>query len=310
MKNKEKSFLSAVVYVYNDVDVLRYFLSKLMETLENNFEKFEIICVDDASSDNSADCVKEFKNMTDKGIISIVSMSYHQGLELSMNAGLDMAIGDFVFEFDTAYMDYPIELIMDVFHRSLEGYDICSAGNKKQKFTSSLFYWVFNKNAKIEKHIVSETFRVLSRRSINRIQSMSVSTPYRKALYANSGLKTDIIFYKASSKIKINKRKKVLNSERRETAFSSIILFTDIAYRISLIISTIMMLLTVSGVIYTIVIFILKKPIAGYTTMMLILTSAFFAVFGILAIIIKYLSVLIDLVFKKKRYTISSVEKL
>ncbi len=37
--------------------------------------------------------------------ISVINMSYFHGLELSMNAGMDMAIGDFVFEFDNTCLD-------------------------------------------------------------------------------------------------------------------------------------------------------------------------------------------------------------
>ena len=44
-----------------------------------------------------------------------------------MNAGVDLAIGDFVFEFDTVCMDYKTELLMQVYRRSLEGFDIVSA---------------------------------------------------------------------------------------------------------------------------------------------------------------------------------------
>lgn len=58
-----------------------------------------------------------------------------------MNAGRDMAIGDFVYEFDDINPDYPPELIRDVYDRMLSGYDIVAASCKgKIKLTSRLFY--------------------------------------------------------------------------------------------------------------------------------------------------------------------------
>lgn len=51
--NKEKNFISAVVYVYNQETQIYRFLELVNETLRNSFEKYEIICVNDASTDGS-----------------------------------------------------------------------------------------------------------------------------------------------------------------------------------------------------------------------------------------------------------------
>lgn len=59
MENKEKNFISAVVYVHNDEEKLKVFLNELINTLENNFEKSEIICVNDASEDSSVALIKK-----------------------------------------------------------------------------------------------------------------------------------------------------------------------------------------------------------------------------------------------------------
>ena len=45
--NKEKNFISAVVYVYNQETQIYRFLELVNETLRNSFEKYEIICVND-----------------------------------------------------------------------------------------------------------------------------------------------------------------------------------------------------------------------------------------------------------------------
>lgn len=63
-------------------------------------------------------------------------------------AGTDLAIGDYVLEFDTVEMDYPSSLIMDIYMESLKGYDIVSASPaRRQKFTSAFFYKIFNMGA-------------------------------------------------------------------------------------------------------------------------------------------------------------------
>jgi len=74
--------------------------------------------------------------------------------------------------------------------------------------------------------------------------------------------------------------------------------------------SLIMALFTILVAIYTIIIFINNEPVQGWTTTMLFLSFAFCGLFIILTIIIKYLEIIIELIFKKKNYTIESIEKL
>ncbi|MDR1565293.1 MAG: glycosyltransferase, partial [Oscillospiraceae bacterium] len=144
MLDKKKSFISAVVYVCNNSDVIEEFLQKLSETLKENFEKFEIICVDDASHDNSAELIKKQGSQLGSNALSIVKMSCYQGLEAAMHAGVDLSIGDFVFEFDSAHMDYPQGLIMEVYEKCLSGFDIVAAGTASNRISSKIFYRVYN----------------------------------------------------------------------------------------------------------------------------------------------------------------------
>lgn len=113
--NKEKNFISAVVYVYNQETQIYRFLELVNETLRNSFEKYEIICVNDASTDGSIKEIKRYASTVKGNVISILNMSFYQGLELSMNAGVDLAIGDFVFEFDLPHASYSSNLIIDVY---------------------------------------------------------------------------------------------------------------------------------------------------------------------------------------------------
>ena len=55
MANKEKNFVSAIVYVHNAESRIESFLSTVLEVLETNFEHSEIICVNDKSDDKSVE---------------------------------------------------------------------------------------------------------------------------------------------------------------------------------------------------------------------------------------------------------------
>lgn len=311
MDNKEKNFVSAVIYVHNAQQRIAKFLRAIIEVMEANFEHSEIICVNDSSDDDSLSVIKKVSEDASKTSISVVNMSYFHGLELAMNAGMDMAIGDFVFEFDNTNLDFEGAVIMQIYEHSLEGYDIVSASpDKREKFTSKLFYRVFDQFANISYKLSTESFRVLSRRVINRISSMNKSVLYRKALYANCGLKTDNIVYHVKEIGGVNFTDKKEKNYRSGLAVDSLILFTEVGYRFSMIMTMLMMIMSLFVIAYTIITYFMVNPVAGWTTTILFLSVCFFGLFGILTIIIKYLQLLVDMVFKRKHYSFESIEKI
>ena len=310
MLNKEKNFISAVIYVHNAEKRIEKFLRTVLEVLEENFEHSEIICVNDNSQDNSVDVIKKVSQDATISSVSVLNMSYFHGLEMSMNAGMDLTIGDFVFEFDSTVLDFDKEEIMEVYRRSLKGYDIVSASaDKKERFSSRLFYKVFDHFTNLSYKMSTESFRILSRRVINRISSMNKTVPYRKAIYANCGLKTDNLKYTVKN-VENTGIDQMEKKYRSGLAIDSLILFTEVGYRFSMIMTALMMLVSIFMIVYSIVIYATSHPVAGWTTTILFLSIAFFGLFGVLTMVIKYLQLIIDLVFKRKHYSFESIEKL
>lgn len=309
-KNKEQNFVSAVIYVHNAEDRIERFLDMVVEVMERNFEHSEIICVNDSSEDGSLSIIRKISKAAEKTSISVVNMSYYHGLELAMDAGMDLAIGDFVFEFDNTVADFDSSVIMEIYRHSLEGYDIVSASpNRKERLSSRMFYRIFAKFAAVSYRMNTESFRVLSRRVINRVSSMNKTAPYRKALYANCGLKTDCIRYEVTgewSKARDRKEQRY----RMDLAADALILFTEVGYRFSMTMTVVMMLMSIFMTVYSLVTYFVIHPVEGWTTTILFLSVAFFGLFGILTIIVKYLQLLVDMVFKRKHYSFESIEKL
>ncbi|MCL1830986.1 MAG: glycosyltransferase [Oscillospiraceae bacterium] len=304
--NKENVFLSGVIYYRNNLESTIQFIRTVSEVFEQHFSNYEIIIVDDASKADIESSLLDL-NTHITGNITIVRMSYPQGVQAAINAGVDMAIGDFVFEFEQAIEDFSPSLIIDVFRKELEGFDVVSVTpSRGGSLSSKLFYRVFNKGARMQYPLASERFRLVSRRAINRIEAMADSIVYRKAFFKNSGLKCANIEYIPTSRIKGSS----LPEERGRLATDSLILFTDTAYSLSLFMTITMMAVALFSGGYTLLIFILGKPTEGWTTMMLLMSLAFFGVFAILTIVVKYLSVILDLSFSKSRYLVEGIRKL
>lgn len=310
MGNKEKNFASAIIYVHNAEKRIEDFLSSVIKTMIENFEYSEIICVNDSSDDKSLDVIKKTSKKASATSVSVVNMSYFHGLELAMNAGVDLSIGDFVFEFDNTFLDFDPAMIMEIYNHSLKGFDIVSASpDRSERFTSKIFYKVFDHYTDFSYKMSTESFRVLSRRVINLISSMNKTVPYRKVIYANCGLKKDNLKYKPTvgSNVSFDKKEK---GYRTGLAVQSLILFTEMGYRFSKAMTALMMVMSLFMIVYSIVIYATSNPVEGWTTTILFLSVAFFGLFGILTVIIKYLQLVVDLVFKRKQYSFEGIEKL
>lgn len=304
---KEKNYISAVVYLGDENGSAESFINTLCSQLSSRFENYELVFVEDRSRDGTEAEVREALAVLENcPPVTIVHLSLKQGLELAMNAGLDAAVGDFVYEFDSMKLPCQPELIFQAYDTCLEGNDIVSiAPAKNRSLAGGLFYKLFNANAHSRYPLHTDTFRLLSRRAINRVHAITPSMPYRKAAYAASGLKMETIVYQGGA-----------NGATEHTRFTravdSLALYTNVAYRVSFIVAMVMLVLMVAAVVYTVVVYFLPglTVAPGWTTTMLMLTGGFFGVFLLLAFVLKYLSLLVELVFRKQTYLVESVEKL
>ncbi len=310
--SKEQKFISVVVYVYNDEELIKAFLEHVMTRVRDGFDKCELILVDDNSSDRSIDRIHSYfeENPADY-MVSIVKLGLRQGIESAMNIGRDMAIGDYVYEFDDLHTDYPSDIITQAYERCLEGNDIVAVtGEYRVRLTSRCFYALYNHFSHSQYPIGPETFRLLSRRAINRIKSVGRYVPYRKAVYMNCGLKAAHITYDVSSQQRGNYRRGK-RDERMNLAMDSFIYFTDIMERISLWTCVFFGALALGVIVYTIWSFFMDQHLtSGWVSLMGFLSLGFIGIFGIMTIVLRYLGVLINLTYRQQHHMIEDIEKI
>lgn len=303
MINLDDNFISIVAYLHkNDSDVMT-FLQTIEEVLKSNFRKYEYIFVDDGANENVINQIRNFKKRNNS-IIRIIKMGFAQGLEASMNAGIDLAIGDFVYEFDSVLIDYPGKILMDVYHKALEGYDIVATVPQglKCRISTKVFYRIYNLFRKSNEKLSIERFRIVSRRAINRAESYSDVIPYRKAVYSSIGLNKTNIIYISNSK---NNGYRFVDSGKIGTAIDAIVLFTDLAYKASIVLASVLLLIAIIAVIF----YGLYKNSVFWIPYAIIPAFCSCIILFFFAITFKYLEVLLKLVFKKEKYLISDIEK-
>lgn len=302
--NKEHNFISSVVYIEDSNTQTLEFLQVLDSNLDKHFLQYEIIVVCASKGQEDFGKLKEWGRTASKPL-TLVNMSAGQPHEQCMNAGLDITIGDYVYEFDTAILSYPQEMIYQAYELAMRGNDIVTVCPKEEKSISRLFYFLFNRHSGSTHKLRTNAFTLVSRRALNRAHAMNENLPYRKATYAACGLKaTELEFTSLAGK-------QATKSENpTELALDSLILYTNFGYRFSLSFSLLMLLGTIAMMIYTLTIYLVGSPINGWTTTMLALTAGLTGLFAILTMVLKYLSLILRILFQKESYFVESIEKL
>lgn len=311
--SKESNFVSVVVYVHGDRRGLGDFLGDLVRIMQAAFSSWELICVNDACPEETRSELTRFTEAHAGVGISVVNLSSFHGVERAMRAGVDLAIGDFVCEIDNWGDGFSPQDILEAYKKALEGYDVVSCFVPGVEGRGShLFYRLFNATAGLPHEIHADSFRIVSRRLVNRVKNAYASIPYRKVAYASSGLPLTAIELVAADDVKTANARKHDRDDRRfrrDLAIDALILFTRTGYRIALGAAFLMMAIALAGFVYSIASYVNGLTVSGWTTTILFMAVSFFGLFGLAAIVIKYLQVLVDLSFRNTQYEYSDIER-
>lgn len=298
-QEKEKNFVSAVVYLGPEGGDVQGFFTELSDRLEEHFAQYELVVVNDCAPASALERLREFAAQMTKPL-TILHMSLRQGVEQCMNAGLDISIGDYVYEFDDIRMNWDSSLIWEAYRKAMEGNDIVNVCPSRSGGRSRLFYRLFNRYSGSAYRLRTEAFRLVSRRAVNKVHAVSAYLPYRKAAYAASGLKMGTLEYQGQA----------VHFQDLDLGVNSLLLYTTAGYRISFGITLAMLVLALAELVYTLAVTVAGHPIEGWTTTMFVITCGFSGLFAIMTLVVKYLSLILDTVFKKQQYFVESIEKI
>lgn len=113
-------FVSVIVPLSNDGDILADFMEETEAVLKENYKNYEIIFIDDGSRDGTAGRFDEL--LAERDSIRYVRLARSFGLEISITCGLDNAIGDVVVVVRPA--SDPPELIPDFVTKARENHGV------------------------------------------------------------------------------------------------------------------------------------------------------------------------------------------
>ncbi len=192
--------ISILIPAYNEEQVLEQLYNRLVSVMDELSQYlFEVLLVNDGSSDNTLLLMKELR-VRDKRF-SYLNLSRNFGKEIAMIAGLDYVKGDCVVIIDADLQDPP-ELIKEMVVYWEEGYEDVYAKRRTRegeswlkKTTSSVYYKLLKKITRIPIQEDTGDFRLLDRRCIEALKQIRESQRYTKGMFSWIGYnKKEILF--------------------------------------------------------------------------------------------------------------------
>ena len=168
--------LSIIAPIYNEKGNLRELHRRIHEVMDPTGETWELILVDDGSTDGSTDIIRELAGQDPR--VKPVIFARNFGHQIAVTAGLDYSRGDAVVIIDADLQDPP-EVILDLMAKWREGYEVVYAIRTEREgeswfklFTASLFYRIIYRITDVNIPLDAGDFRLLDRKVVNVLNQM------------------------------------------------------------------------------------------------------------------------------------------
>lgn len=191
----KKNLITIIVPCYNEEKVINLFYEEITLTISSihNYD-FEIIFIDDGSSDNTLNLIKDLSFKDTR--IKYINFSRNFGKESAMLSGLENSKGDFVCIMD-ADLQHPPKLLYDMIDGVENGYDSVATRRKNRigepkirSYFAKLFYKIINKTSKIQITEAATDYRLMNRKMVDSILKMCEYNRFTKGIFEWVGFKT------------------------------------------------------------------------------------------------------------------------
>jgi glycosyltransferase involved in cell wall biosynthesis len=194
--------LSVVVPAFNEEAVLPIFHQRLVAVLEKVCRQWEILYINDGSSDATLAVMTGFQDAR----VAVIDLSRNFGKEIAMTAGLDHARGDAVIVIDADLQDPP-ELIPELVQQWQDGFDVVFAKRTARegetflkKATAKLFYAVIRGLSDVSIPENVGDYRLLSRRAVDALHALRERHRFMKGLFCWIGFPQVAVSYRRDAR--------------------------------------------------------------------------------------------------------------
>ncbi|HEU0295214.1 MAG TPA: glycosyltransferase family 2 protein [Anaerolineales bacterium] len=195
---------SIIAPIFNERENLAELHRRVSEVMDSMGEPWELILVDDGSTDGSTDIIRELANK-DKRIRPVI-FARNFGHQIAITAGWDYARGDAVVIIDADLQDPP-ELIAAMAKKWREGYEVVYAIRTEREgeslfklWTASVFYRLIYRITDVKIPLDTGDFRLMDRKVVNVLKQMREKHRFPRGMSAWVGFKQIGIEYKRAAR--------------------------------------------------------------------------------------------------------------
>ncbi len=198
----ENPLFSIVAPNFNESGSIAEFYHRICQVMESLGETWELVYVDDGSTDGSTNLIRDLSHQDSR--VRPVIFARNFGHQIAVTAGLDYARGQAVVIMDSDLQDPP-EVIPELIARWREGYEVVYAQRTEREgetffklLTASLFYRIIYRITDVDIPRDTGDFRLLDRKVVDVLNQMrerhrflrgmsvwvgfrQVGVPYRRA---------------------------------------------------------------------------------------------------------------------------------
>lgn len=200
-----KTTYSIIAPIFNERDNLPELHRRVSEVMKSTRKTWELILVDDGSTDGSTDMILELAKK-DRHIRPVI-FARNFGHQIAITAGWDYARGEAVVVIDADLQDPP-ELILEMAKKWEEGYEVVYAVRAEREgeswfklWTASLFYRLIYRITDVKIPLDTGDFRLMDRKVVDVLKSMRERHRFPRGMSAWVGFKQVGVEYKRAARV-------------------------------------------------------------------------------------------------------------
>lgn len=288
-----ETLISVVAVVQNDGPVIAAFVAEVLETLQSHWINYEIVLVDDYSTDDTSTV---FEGLLSRyPCLRLIRLTRRFGTEVAVTAGLDAAIGDYVVVM-RPMSDPPVEIPAMVRVAESDGNGVVLGISEREPGRGLLtsagrhaFYFLVRRLLRHAPPQNATGFCVLSRTAVNAITR--IKSQYRHLGFLSCTVGHAATLYEYRQIARSSKRDLRPLREAVDEAIAVLITQSLFPLRAVSYLGAFAGLLNLVYVLYIILVNVVKRQVAeGWTTLSLQISFMFLCVFLNLMIISEYIA--------------------
>lgn len=260
--------VSVVVPCYNEVDVIPHTHARLTETLARLPYGYELLYVNDGSSDGTLDQLRAIQ--AGDPCVRVISLSRNFGHQVAISAGVEAASGDAVVIIDADLQDPP-ELIAAMLSKWRQGYQVVYGKREEREgetrfklLTAKWFYRTLNALSDVEIPPSVGDFRLLDRRVVEALERMPERNRFVRGMVSWVGFRQCAIPYRREPRIAGHTKYPFKRMLR--LAADGILSFSVVPLRLAVWLGLLTTALAAVGIAYAVILRLFTSEwVAGYT---------------------------------------------